>query len=98
MSHGFNIDTQDRKGRTALHELNNVEWVEYLLRKNANINAQDYLGNTPLHYAVMNNIPKLVECLLRRSPNVNLKNSNDGHTCLYIAVKKGYKSIVVYLS
>lgn len=40
----------------------------------ASVDAQDNLGNTPMHYACdLGNI-RLVKILLLRKPNVNIKN------------------------
>lgn len=52
---GFNIETEDEKGNTALLiacQNSNRRLVEMLLIRGANINHQNGAGNTALHYAI----------------------------------------------
>ena len=52
---GFPVDTADQYGNTLLllaSQQTNQRIVEMLLDRRANINHQNNLGNTPLHYAM----------------------------------------------
>ena len=57
------------------------------MQNNAEINSPDFDGDTPLHFAVMNNNLEAVEYLLENGANTNVKNK-DGITPLHIAVKR----------
>jgi ankyrin repeat protein len=71
----------------------NIEMVENLLYKGANINAKTEKGNTALIVAVENGQNDTVEFLLEEGANVNAKN-NDGETALVRAAKRGETEIV----
>ncbi|KAJ5078148.1 ankyrin repeat and death domain-containing protein [Anaeramoeba ignava] len=75
------IDLQAKNdlGGTALHHAahqGHVEIVEELCSQNADINAQDFFGFTPLHYA---KDIKVAEKMLKFKERIdfNIKNSND---------------------
>ncbi|XP_014231413.2 ankyrin-1-like [Trichogramma pretiosum] len=51
-------------------------------RQAANVNAQDRLGNTPLHWAIISKNPKVAKFLLRRGANPNSRNE-EGLTPLH---------------
>jgi ankyrin repeat protein len=59
IEHGANVNAVScPEGKTPLHEacssynVTNLDFVELLLEKGANPNAQDYLGQTPLFYTI----------------------------------------------
>ncbi|CAB0040458.1 unnamed protein product [Trichogramma brassicae] len=58
------------------------------------VDAQNSLGNTPLHIAVSRNLRGLIKCLLTRGANPNLPN-NEGSTALHIICRR-YKADFVY--
>lgn len=52
------------------------------------INVQDGLGNTPLHYAVSTPSPGVLELLLDyETTDVDLQNRLEGATPLHLAIK-----------
>lgn len=54
---GTNINTQDKEKRTPLiHTIidNKLEMTKILIQKGADVNLQDYIGYTALHYAAQN--------------------------------------------
>lgn len=65
----------------------NKEFLQRILQYNVEINGSDFDGDTPLHFAVMNNNLEAVEYLLENGANTNVKNK-DGITPLHIAVKE----------
>ena len=65
----------------------NKEFIDRLLKYHAEVNATDFEGDTPLHYAVMNNNLDAVTYLIDNGANVNVKNK-DSITPLHIAVEQ----------
>lgn len=84
------VNAKDRNtGETALHILarkGESLYLRFMLQKNANPNAQDRQGNTPLMIAVSQNFSEGVAILVRYRANVNLANSS-GETPLIRAVQ-----------
>lgn len=84
---GADIDARDTYQRTALHHRSS-SWlggVDLLLDLGADIEAQDYQGDTPLQAAAKSHKPEAVTALIRRGANVDA-TSRQGHTVLYIAL------------
>ena len=67
--------------------------IPLLLEADAQIDAQDNYGKTPLIWASMNGEEAAVRELLKGNPNLDLK-SNSGKTALDDARKKNHQSIV----
>jgi len=82
---------QDSKGRNALHlaVLLNADnkIFEYLIRQRSPINASDKAGNTPLHYAVINNRKTGGTSLLTNGADIFVTNKQ-GESPLKIAFMK----------
>ncbi|ORX79486.1 ankyrin [Anaeromyces robustus] len=55
----------------------NLKAVEILLNYGIDVNHQDDLGNTALHYAIEINQPKLVQMIMKTNPKTNLMNKNN---------------------
>ena len=65
--------------------MNQIPIVQYLLEKGANIEAKDFLGQTPLHsICESENRVQAMECLIDHGANIEAKNSN-GRTPLHEA-------------
>ncbi|EJK63124.1 hypothetical protein THAOC_16235, partial [Thalassiosira oceanica] len=83
------INSLDSKMRTPLHiavQCGNIEIAKILLTNDAvAVNAQDQMGNTPLHYAHEATMALL---LLDGGVNANIPNSS-GLCALHLAVKRG---------
>jgi len=58
-----------------------IESIKSLLANNIDINHQDNLGNTALHYAVMLNQPYIVALLCSKNADKTIKN-NEGKTAI----------------
>ena len=67
----------------------NIEAVKQHLTTDADINALDHEGNTPLHYAVYNDQTEMIRLLIDKGAEVNRKrkgaNHEDGVTPLHTA-------------
>ena len=73
-----NLNAQDKKGRTPLHDAiqaacisNRLEVVFMLIKREADVNCRDKDGNAPLHLARSLGI---VKCLVEHGADVNARN------------------------
>ena len=64
----------------------NLGLAGFLLKKGANINAQNRVGNTPLHAAIEYSTLELARFLLQNGAGINAQNS-DGNTPLHLAIQ-----------
>ena len=87
-------------GQTPLHvaaECNLPRMCELLLKKGAQVNAQDSFSGTPLHTAVAFQTDlEVVKILVGYGANIHLKDA-DGLTPLALAEKYGHFKIAAYL-
>jgi ankyrin repeat protein len=88
-------------GGTSLHvaaEQGQLQRVERLLSKGAEINALDGNGNAPLHLAVIYGHPEVAMLLVRSGADVHAKQKNKmGGTPLFWAAQNGYKDLVALI-
>lgn len=70
-----------------------IENAEILLKKGANINAQNSNGATALMIAVYNNDINMVKMLMQYGPNVNIQDKSKNSPFLY-AGANGYLDII----
>ena len=66
-----------------------VELVRLLVRR-SDINAQDYLGRTPLHSAVTGRSSACVEAILANNPDVAKVSEGEANTVAHTAVRLGW--------
>ena len=89
----ININNQDiTNGLCALHQIvikNKIEIVKMLINYGANINIQDYYGNTAVHYCISEENIEILQLLLQHNPNLNLIDI-DGNTPLHLYLKNSY--------
>lgn len=90
------LSTVNRLLVSAIQE-NNVQKVTALLIDKKNINNQDFLGYSPLHYAAKYAKAVVVACLLEAKPLLNQVSVRNGHTPLLLAIERGHKKIVSLL-
>lgn len=67
--------------------LRNKKFIEILLKYKADINLQDYYGNSPLHYLINENDVELFDYFIKFKPNVNLYNA-ENKLPIHIALEK----------
>lgn len=93
------IAALDKYGDTALHyaaRAGHEDIVVLLLKKGANIDAQNYNSDAPLHFASSNGHECAVRVLLEEGANICLKNAQ-GLTALHLAANFGNTDIVLTL-
>ncbi|XP_014225015.1 ankyrin repeat domain-containing protein 27-like [Trichogramma pretiosum] len=97
LKHDASPNLADAEGRTPVHVVCKEAWellddggllemVFEICNENQQllqIDAQDKLGNTPLHFALIRKDRKLIELLLRNGANPNLANA-EGSTFLHV--------------
>ncbi|UCC96497.1 MAG: ankyrin repeat domain-containing protein [Phycisphaerales bacterium] len=96
---GLDVTSAQAKRARTLHDAavaGDVDEVNSLLSKGADINQKNRMGGTPLHTAMMNRQKAIVELLIAKGADVNARNSS-GDTPLALAVKAGQKDIVEQL-
>ncbi len=72
-------------------------YITHLIQKGIDVNHQDKLGNTALHYAVLREKPvELIALLLKHGSQKDIRN-NEGKTPLDIAIEKGNSRIIMML-
>jgi len=82
--YGVNLEEENAEGKTIIFILNTKDSVvKSLIRHNANINHQDKLGNTVLHYPENE---KLLGLFATAGFDFSIKN-NDGDTVLDVYTK-----------
>jgi ankyrin repeat protein len=89
----INVNNQDiTNGLCALHQIvmkNKIDIVQMLINYGANINIQDYYGNTAIHYSISEENVEILRLLLQYNPNLNLIDI-DGNTPLHLYLKNSY--------
>jgi ankyrin repeat protein len=86
-------------GWTLLHHAavaGQYEIADFLISKNANINAETIKGETPLHLAVSRGREKIVKLLILNGADVNLRNKY-GNTPLQIAKTNEDREVIKLL-
>ena len=80
IKHNIDVNIQDFNNEfTALHysvNLNNIKITNMLLKGQANANIQDFLGNTAIHYAIIESNNNILGILLNSKYTKNIINLN----------------------
>ncbi len=74
-----------------------AEIVRSLLAGGADVDAQDYLGRTPLHAAITGDSLPCVELLLAALPDVSRTTYDEGQSVLHTAIRIGNVSVITAL-
>jgi len=93
------VDEPNKAGLSALHvaiKLGDIPMAQFLLSQGADINFQDYQGNTPLILAIKKKNLELTTFVVMQGADVNLAN-NDGITPLHQAAFSGNEHVVDFL-
>jgi len=97
---GVNVNHQDFKGQTALQFaalFGDLELVNALLKKDAQVDLCDFMGRTPLMGAVSEEKTEVAELLLEKGANIEKRSANDKMTPLFFAVITGNVEMVQLL-
>jgi ankyrin repeat protein len=84
---------------TLLHKAvsrGDIDQVQSLIVKGADVNTKDYVGKTPLLAALTHNCGDLAKQIINRGSDINAKD-NAGYTPVLVALGRGYTDIVVLL-
>ncbi|XP_069036124.1 transient receptor potential channel pyrexia [Lepisosteus oculatus] len=87
---GADVNTADKYGQTALHEISrawNVNVMKFFLEKGADIHHADSYGVTPLHVAAALDYEEMVELLIERKASLGARTVRDLQTPLHFAAK-----------
>lgn len=98
IEYGADIELYDLSKRTSFWlacRNNHKKIIRYLFDNNANINAQDRHGSTPLHDCVMRRDLITIKLLVGYGADVNIKNVR-GFTPLILACMEGHRYLVEY--
>jgi ankyrin repeat protein len=87
---GFDPTVLNHDRQSLLHlaaEYGSLDIVSKLLELGLNPNAQDVMGNTPLHYATQNNWTEIIRALLGTRMDVSKRNTDGKSAFSYASVK-----------
>ena len=91
------INSKDKNGNAPIHIAvinGDIDIVEHLSYKGADLNIGDKNGSTPLHLAIIYGEKEIAELLITKiDTDINKKNKTDS-TALHFAAYEGYKTIV----
>lgn len=73
-----------------------IDQVNLLISKGADVNVRNRMNWTPLHTAIQNRRQAIVELLVTKGADINAKD-NRGQTPLHVAVNLGQKEVVELL-
>jgi cytohesin len=93
---GARVDLRDREGRTALHRAASYEMAVILLNANADPEARDEVGWTPLHKSARRGHRGAVSALIEFGANIEAVDA-EFRTPLHKAAFRGHKEIVELL-
>lgn len=91
--------THDDKNNRLIHLAalhNNIDIVQLLIQLDADLNLQNYQGNTPLHIAITNSNFRMVELLLKAGSEINMKDYK-GNNSAFKAIETNNINMLVYI-
>jgi len=96
---GLETTSAQQTSTTILHQAivdGDIDQVESLISKGADMNSKNYMGWTPLHTAIQNRQKAIAEFLIDKGADLNAKAKNE-KTPLHFAVESGQKDVVELL-
>lgn len=86
LDNGLSVNAMDSNGETPIYKIfqnskitsttDKLDFIQLLMDSDANVNVQNHLGNTPLHYASDIEVAKL---FIKSGANINITNNvNEG--------------------
>ena len=97
VDHGADIHKPNINGGTCLiNSVQSADLCEFLIRKQADVNAHDNSGNLALHYAIREGRLETVKLLIRHNSDYKAKN-DFGDDALQTAALRGYPDIMEYI-
>ncbi|KAK8818388.1 hypothetical protein WA556_006208 [Blastocystis sp. ATCC 50177/Nand II] len=97
VSEGFNVDSQDEYGTTALHNAcsnGNLDCVKLLVESGCHLLKND-AGNTALHRAVLLQQQDVVKYLLASIPDIDVLDKNSfGQSAVDVAFNTGNEELI----
>ena len=89
----LDLNATDREGKNILHTVADPALVPIFVRRGADVNKQDYLGNTPLHYNIQS--VEMIQAMLSCGADPNIKNVK-GNTPLSMVESKELLALFYY--
>ncbi|MFH1643948.1 MAG: ankyrin repeat domain-containing protein [bacterium] len=96
LASGVDPKKANRKFNTPLHYTTDVEIAELLISQNINIDAKNYLGNTPLHKAAKYGNFEVVQILVQNKAKINELSYTD-RTPLHLSIETNNNIISEFL-
>lgn len=76
--------------------MNNLKFAKALIAKGAKVNiADEHLGNTPLHYAVMKKNPEMIKLLLASGADMYAENNKGDTPARYILASRSLEPVSI---
>lgn len=76
--------------------MNNLKFAKALIAKGAKVNiADEHLGNTPLHYAVMKKNPEMIKLLLSSGADMYAENNKGDTPARYILASRSLEPVSI---
>ncbi|KAH8583640.1 ankyrin repeat having a transmembrane domain [Cryptosporidium sp. chipmunk genotype I] len=83
---------------TLINNGGDIECLNLILKRSPNLDLCDEeFGDSPLHWAVRLELPKVIHRLVKSGMNVNLPNHKTGQTPLHLAISIGNEEVIMEL-
>ena len=64
------------------------------IQRAPDVNYGDVIGRTPIHYAALKGFTEIVDLLVQKGANIEMREKRDGMSTLYIAATYDHKDFV----